>query len=81
MSSQLEKKDMKYSSSIRRGILKRILGPESKSIRSTSKETGICEQTIRNWIKRSKSGSLDDGCGDKGPRNLSSREKYHLLME
>ncbi|MFO7735383.1 MAG: helix-turn-helix domain-containing protein [bacterium] len=72
---------MQYSSSIRRGILKKVLPPESKSIRSTSKETGICEQTIRNWIKKHKSGSLDSGCGEKGPRNLSSREKYHLLME
>ncbi|HPV22294.1 MAG TPA: helix-turn-helix domain-containing protein [bacterium] len=72
---------MPYSSSIKRGILKRILPPDSKSIRSTSKETGICEQTIRNWIKDSKSGSLDDSGGEKSPRCLSNREKYHLLME
>jgi len=72
---------MPYSSSVKRGILKRVLPPESKSIRSMSKESGICEQTIRNWIKESESGSLDNGSGDKSPRYLSNREKYHLLME
>lgn len=72
---------MPYSSSVKRGILKRVLPPESKSIRSMSKESGICEQTIRNWIKERKSGNLDDGSGDKSPRYLSNREKYHLLME
>ncbi|MFO7735936.1 MAG: hypothetical protein R6W70_06930 [bacterium] len=49
---------MQYSNSIRHGILKKVLGPESKSIRSMSKESGVCEQTIRNWkkaVKRSMS--------------------------
>ncbi|MGI6394224.1 MAG: transposase [bacterium] len=72
---------MKYSSSIKRGILKKVLPPESKSVLRVSRESGISEQTIRNWIKESKHGSLDVGSGDKSPRYLSNREKYHLLIE
>jgi len=72
---------MSYSNSVKRGILKKVLPPESKSIGKISKETGISEQAIRNWLKDSESGSLDAGSGGKSPRYLSNREKYHLLME
>lgn len=72
---------MPYSRSVKVGILKKVLPPESRSIAGISKETGICDQTIRNWIKQANSGSLDDKAGQKSPRHLSSSEKYQLLME
>jgi transposase len=70
-----------YSRSVKVGVLKKVLPPESRNIASVSKETGISEQTIRNWINEAGSGSLDSGAGEKSPRNLSSSEKYQLLME
>ncbi|MEA2016088.1 MAG: transposase [Actinomycetota bacterium] len=72
---------MPYSRSVKVGILKKVLPPERRSITSVSDETGISEQTIRNWIKAANSGSLDEKAGEKSPRNLSSIEKYQLLME
>ncbi|MFO7736441.1 MAG: transposase [bacterium] len=72
---------MRYSRSVKVSILKRVLPPESKSIRSTSRETGICEQTIRNWIKLAKDGKLPAETDDKSPRYYTSKEKYHILME
>lgn len=72
---------MRYSRSVKIGILKRVLPPENKSIRSTSKETGISEQTIRSWIKQSKTGIFDPVKDEKSPRHYSSREKYQLVME
>jgi len=70
-----------YSRSVKVGILKKVLPPERRSIASVSDETGISEQTIRNWIKEANSGSLDDKAGQKSPRHLSGSEKYQLLME
>lgn len=72
---------MPYSRSVKVGVLKKVLPPEGRNIASVSKETGISEQTIRNWINRQASGSLDEKAGEKSPRNLSSSEKYQLLME
>jgi len=70
-----------YSRSVKVGILKKVLPPGKKSIAEVSKETGVSEQTIRNWINKKASGSLDEKDGEKGPRNLSNIEKYGLLME
>jgi len=70
-----------YSRSVKVGILKKALPPERRSIANISKETGISGQTIRNWIKAAKFGSLDDEVGEKSPRHLSNSEKYQLLME
>ena len=72
---------MPYSRSVKVGILKKVLPPERRSVTGISEETGISEQTIRNWIKQANSGSLDDKAGEKSPRNLSGSEKYQLLME
>jgi transposase-like protein len=72
---------MEYSRSIKIGVLKRVLPPESKSIRGTSRKFGISEQTIRNWIKQKKDGIFDTVQVDKSLRHLSSKEKYQLLME
>ena len=72
---------MPYSRSVKAGILKKVLPPERRSIASVSEETGISEQTIRNWIKAANSGNLDNEAGEKSPRHLSGSEKYQLLME
>ena len=72
---------MPYSRSVKVGILKKALPPERRSIANIGKDTGISGQTIRNWIKVAKSGSLDDEVGEKSPRHLSNSEKYQLLME
>ena len=72
---------MPYSRSVKVGVLKKVLLPEGRNIASVSKETGISEQTIRNWINEQASGSLDEKAGEKSPRSLSASEKYQLLME
>jgi transposase-like protein len=81
MSPQLKEAFMRYSRSVKVSILKRVLPPENRSIRSVSQETGISEQTIRNWIRASKDGNLTEAGDEKSPRFYTSHEKYHLLME
>jgi len=58
---------MGYSHAVRHSILKKVLPPEGRSIGEVSRETGVNQQTIRNWIKRSEPGILDDGNQDSGP--------------
>jgi transposase len=70
-----------YSRSVKMGVLKKVLPPEGRNIASVSRETGISEQTIRNWINEAGSARLDEKAGEKSPRNLSGSEKYQLLME
>ena len=72
---------MRYSRSVKVSILKRVLPPENRSIRSVSQETGISEQTIRNWIGASKDVNLTEAGDEKSPRFYTSQEKYLLLME
>lgn len=72
---------MKYCKTIRKGVLKKVLPPENQRISKVSKETGISDQTIRNWIKESKSGKVTEDTEEKSIRSLTSQEKYHLLKE
>lgn len=71
---------MIYSRSLKMSIIKRIMNPESCSIRTLSRETGISEATIYNWKKQTMAGKLDIDSNDISPRFYSAKEKYHLLM-
>jgi len=81
MSRHLKEEEMRYGRSVKVSILKRVLPPERKSIRSTSRETGISEQTIRNWIKAVKDGKMHVEADEKSPRFYTNKEKYHILLE
>lgn len=72
---------MGYSHAVRQSVLKKVLPPERRSVREVSQETGVNEQTIRNWIKRSESGILMESNQDSCPRFLTPKEKYQLVVE
>ncbi|MEI6848228.1 MAG: helix-turn-helix domain-containing protein [Chlorobiaceae bacterium] len=55
--------------------------PDARSIVEVSKETGINDQTIRNWIKKSASGILPDCSQESSPRFMTPKEKYQLVLE
>ena len=40
---------MKYTTSFRNSVLKKILPPSTRSVTSVSKETGVAVVTINNW--------------------------------
>jgi transposase len=72
---------MGYSHAVRHGVLKKVLPPESRSLAQVSQETGVNEQTIRNWLKQGKSGILPNEKKDSSPRSLTPKEKYQLVIE
>ena len=57
---------MNYSPELKESILRRILPPNSESIAKVAKETGLSEQTIRNWRDKARAG------GDAAPGKGSS---------
>ncbi|MEI6847975.1 MAG: hypothetical protein WCK32_08095 [Chlorobiaceae bacterium] len=59
----------------------KVLPPDARSIVEVSKETGINDQTIRNWIKKSASGILPDCSQESSPRFMTPKEKYQLVPE
>lgn len=71
---------MRYSRAIKESVLKKVLPPEKRSIREVSREYGIHEQTIRNWIEQVGNGILNLDA-ELGPNYLSSAEKFHLVLE
>jgi len=72
---------MQYSRSVKVSVLKKILPPESRSVRSVSKETGVSDQTIRNWQNQIKIGKFTSDSDEKSPRSYLPKEKYHIVME
>lgn len=72
---------MRYSRAIKESVIRKVLPPESKSIRSVSQEYGISDQTIRNWIEQANLGTLTVSDEAVGPRAFSLAEKYRLVLE
>ena len=72
---------MKYSTGFRNTILKKVLPPENRSIAEVSKETGVSDQTIRNWLFRLKNDNLSPQEGEVSPEQRSPSEKMSLIFE
>ncbi len=72
---------MKYSTGFRNNVLKKVLPPENRSIAEVSKETGVSDQTIRNWLSKLKNDSLNPQDGEISPEQRSPAEKMSLIFE
>ena len=72
---------MKYSIGFKQGILKKVLPPESRPVHEVSKEVGLAEQTIRNWMEKAKNGTLVMEDGEIAPGERRSSEKLKLVIE
>ena len=72
---------MGYSRAVMLGVLKKVLPPDARSIVEVSRETGINDQTIRNWVKKSESGILPDSLQESSPRFMTPKEKYQLVLQ
>ena len=71
---------MKYSTGFKNNVLKKVLPPENRSISVVCKETGVCDQTLRNWLKQLKDDSVDESDGEISPESRKALEKMTLLL-
>ena len=72
---------MKYSTGFKNSVLKKVLPPSKMSIYSVSKEIGVADQTIRNWLQKVKDGTLDSISGELSTDHRNSLEKLNLLLK
>jgi len=71
---------MKYSLSFKESQVKKILPPLNRSIREVSDESGVSDQTLRNWLSKVKEGTLSHG-DTVSNADRSPREKLNLVIE
>jgi len=69
-----------YSNEFKEEAVKKHLIPGGKSVTVLSKEIGVSEQTIRNWIYKYKSGITDDS-SEFNLIKISDSEKLKLLLD
>ena len=73
---------MKYTTTFKKAVLRKVLPPENRSVHSVSVEVGVGEMTIHRWIAQVKDGTMDfeqDEENPSGQRNMT--EKLNLLLE
>ena len=71
---------MGHSLAFKESQVKKFLPPSNRTIKDISKEAGVSEVTLRNWINKSKEGTLQKG-NTVGGRRRPPREKLNLIIE
>ena len=68
---------MKYTTTFKKAVLRKVLPPENRSVHSVSKEMGVGEITIHRWISQIKDGTLNL---EQDEENLSVIEPYQTML-
>jgi transposase-like protein len=71
---------MRYSLAFKQKAVRRILPPNDESVRSVSKDMGVTENSLYQWLKKAKDGTLGKD-GDVSPGGRGAKEKLKLLLE
>ena len=73
---------MKYTTTFKKAVLRKVLPPENRSVHSVAVELGVGEMTIHRWLSQVKDGTISFEQGEENPsgqRNMT--EKLNLLLE
>lgn len=73
----------RYSQGFKNSVLLKILPPQNQSVAAVARDTGIADQTLRNWLSQYQNGTLllDTERSAPTPSQRGVREKFKLLME
>ena len=71
---------MKYTTTFKKAVLRKVLPPENRSVHSVSMELGVGEMTIHRWIAQVKDGHKDKrkGAEKSIPKKLSKEEELTI---
>lgn len=71
-----------YSSERKAAVMRKLLPPENRSVASVSREEGITEQTLYNWVKEVKRhGVAVPGSRKKTSEDWSGEAKLSVVIE
>jgi transposase-like protein len=68
-----------YPEEFKKGIVSKMVGPDRRSASSLSKEVGIPQGTLSNWLRAYGEGNGKDKA--RRPRDWSSEERLKALIE
>jgi transposase len=71
----------KYSIALKKTMVARFLEEPEKKIGDFSRENGVPESCLRNWIRESESGILDGMNKPKHYRYWTLEEKFSAILE
>lgn len=72
---------MNYSLELKEAILRRLLPPNSESVSKVSREEGISEQTIRNWLSKARKDGHPAPGKDVVTDEWSTQDKFLTVIE
>jgi len=72
---------MRYSRGFKEAVLKKVLPPESRSVKEVGKEVGVNSWTIYQWMRSAREGTLAETGGELRPRDRNPGEKLRLVIE
>ena len=72
---------MQYSKELKESILRRILPPNSEPIAKVAKESGLAEQTLRNWKAAALTDGTDSIQGEPSADKWTSQDKFQIVVE
>ncbi len=72
---------MRYPKERKEAILKKMLPPNSKTIKDLAQEEGISEATLYNWRKAARAEGRLMPDGDNAPAGWSAADKFAAVVE
>jgi transposase-like protein len=70
---------MLYAEEFKKAMVQKLLLPGGPSVLTLSRETGVSEQSLYNWLARYQNG--DTVVSPRSPRQWTCVEKYDALLE
>lgn len=70
---------MLYAEEFKKAMVQKLLLPGGPSVLTLSRETGVSEQSLYNWLARYQNG--DTAVSPRSPRQWTCVEKYDALLE
>lgn len=71
---------MRYSLAFKESQVKKLLPPNEQTFSEVAKESGVGNQTLRNWLNKTKEGTLGNN-NTVGNSKRPPREKLSLIIE
>ena len=71
----------RFSEELKSSVIKRMMPPQSESVNSLSRETGIPEVTLYTWKKKLKDQGVPLPAGITNSERWSTQDKFSIVVE